>query len=140
MEKRTVYIEIGGKEYPLRFSIGASKAIAEKFGSFEEMTEKIKSDGNAEAIEAIVWIMALLVEQGCAYKNLFESDVPKPDNAPVKDGKYIPITKEYLEIGMDLSDMAEIKTKIFEALSGGKKRDIKSKVKDDGSPKNAEAT
>ena len=35
--KRITTIEIGGKEYPMKFSIEAMKAICEKYGSLENM-------------------------------------------------------------------------------------------------------
>ena len=40
---RTVYIEIAGKQYPMRFSVGASIAITKKFGSLQNMANSLKN-------------------------------------------------------------------------------------------------
>ena len=140
MQKRMAYIEIAGKEYPVRFSLGASKAITEKFGSLEGMTKEMVSEGNKDAIGIVIWILQLLIAQGCAYKNTFEADIPKPENAPVKDGKYIPLTAEELEIGMELSELKDIKGSIFEALGAGRRQEIQTKEKGGKDQKNAETT
>ena len=96
---RTVYINIAGKEYPMRFSLGASKKIAENFGSLKKMQDNLTGDASGEGTEAkslevIAYMLAVLIKQGCAYKNLFEADQPIPSNAPVKDGKYIGLEQE----------------------------------------------
>lgn len=137
MSKKTVYIEIGNKMYPMRFSLGASKAIAERFGGLDKMTEEMSKGNSAEAIDTILWIIQLLINQGCAYKNLFESDVPADDHDPVREGKFVAITKEELEVGLELMDLAQIKTKIFETLYTGKQQEIKAELKNE---KNAETT
>lgn len=132
---RTVYIEIAGKQYPMRFSVGASIAITKKFGSLQNMANSLKNgdDVNEEkTFETIIWMTETLIRQGCAYKNLFESDLPIPENAPVKDGKYVPITAENLEIALDIADMGEITQKIFAAIGSGNKKEIHTKEKENG--------
>lgn len=132
---RTVYINIAGKEYPMRFSLGASKALCEKFGSLNAMAGKISGD-KAEDFEAIAWIVALLIKQGCAYKNLFESEIPAPESAPVKDGKYIAISQEDLEIALEVKNLKEILEKIFATMGKGQKETIEVEMKDPKSKKN----
>lgn len=132
---RTVYIKIAGKEYPMRFSLGASKALCEKFGSLNAMAGKISGD-KAEDFEAIVWIVALLIRQGCAYKNIFEPEVPAPENAPVKDGKYIAISQEDLEVALEVKDLKEILEKVFATMGKGQKETIEAEIKDPKSKKN----
>ena len=132
---RTVYIEIAGKQYPMRFSVGASIAITKKFGSLQNMANSLKNgdDVNEEKVfESIIWILETLIRQGCAYKNLFESDLPVPENAPVKDGKYVPLTTENLEIALDIADMGEITQKIFAVIGSGNKKEIHTKEKENG--------
>lgn len=139
---RTVYIEIAGKQYPMRFSVGASIAITKKYGSLQNMANNLKRGDDVDeekAFETIIWMAEVLIRQGCAYKNLFESDLPIPENAPVKDGKYIPITAEDLEIALDMADMGEITQKIFAAIGSGNKKEIHAKEKETGKKNGKEA-
>ena len=130
---RTVYIEIGDKAYPMRFSLGAAKKLCEKYGSLTKMTDKITGDGTADnmgaALETVTWIIDLLIKQGCAYKNLFEADIPAPANAPVVDGKYTPPTPEILDTGLGIWEMRELQEKIFQTLGAGNRREVEAEVK-----------
>lgn len=130
---RTTYIEIAGKQYPMRFSVGASIAITKKFGSLQKMADNLKSEDGvdeAKTFETIIWMTETLIRQGCAYKNLFESDLPIPEGAPVENGKYMPITAEKLEIGIDVADLGEITKKIFAAIGSGERKEIQTQEKE----------
>ncbi|HCD43859.1 MAG TPA: hypothetical protein DEQ64_09025 [Lachnoclostridium sp.] len=126
---KTSYMEIGGKQYPLRFGIGTAKAMSEKFGSMEKMLESMKDRPENEIIDAMIWMIEALIRQGCAYKNIFEADLPIQDNAPVKEGKYIPLTKEEIEIGMEISNIAQLKELIFSTVISESAPEIKTTPK-----------
>ena len=126
---RTAYLNIAGKEYPMRFSLGASIAISKRYGSMTKMTEELDGKDETKTFEELTWITELLIKQGCAYKNLFEKDVPLPNNAPAEDGKYIPITAEAIQIGLSIMDMGVLKEKIFATISGGKKTEVNTEEK-----------
>lgn len=126
---RTAYLNIAGKEYPMRFSLGASIAMSKRFGSLEKMTEELDGEDESKTMEDLVWITELMIKQGCAYKNLFEKDVPTSDNAPVKDGKYIPLTADEIEVGLSVMDLGELKDKIHATVFIGKRTDIKTETK-----------
>ncbi|WP_313584197.1 hypothetical protein [Lacrimispora sp.] len=128
MEKIS-YMEIGGKQYPLRFGIGAAKAMSEKFGSMEMMLELMKDRSENEIFDTMIWLIEVLIRQGCAYKNIFEADLPIPDNAPVKEGKYIPLTKEEIEVGLEISSVAQLKELIFGTVISGSTPEIKTTLK-----------
>lgn len=136
---RTVYIDIAGKKYPMRFSLGVSKALSEKFGSLDLMMEAMQNKNQNETLNAIIWVIEAMIKQGCAYKNLFEADMPTPEDAPVKDGKYTPLTTEQLEIGIDFADLIEIKNNIFRTITGGSGVEVETKEKEK-TGKNAETT
>lgn len=131
---RISYLEIAEKKYPLSFSLAASKKIAQKYGSVEKMADLLtKSDGMTEkAVDEITFIIELLIAQGCAYMNLFESDVPPYEKAPIKDGKYIPPTKEEIEIGVSFTDLKTMLAAIFGAMSSGSKTTISTKQSKNG--------
>lgn len=137
---RTVYLNVAGKAYPMRFSMGTNIRITERYGSLKGFQETILSENEGKALKEITWILKTLIDQGCAYKNLFEKDMPAPENAPVEDGKYVSLTEEELEIGLDLSGagIVEIKMKIFECFGIGNKQEVEEKKEKD--EKNVETT
>lgn len=134
---RIVYVDIVGKQYPMSFSLGASKRMIEKYGSAEKMTAQLKRPGkDADKIDAILEMLELLIAQGCAYKNYFEKDIPAPDNAPIVDGKWTPLPKEALSIAIGVYDIEELADKIQECVSKGGKKEVEAKPEG----KNANAT
>ena len=124
---RTTYIDIGGKKYPMRFSLGASIQIGKKYGNLVDMQKSMQESTLDKQIETIMWILELLIKQGCAYKNLFEANVPIPEDAPIEDGKYIPPSREAMEIGIDL---LEAKDKIYTCMGVGGKREVEAESKE----------
>lgn len=140
--ERCIFVEIAGKQYPMSFSLGATKKIIGKFGSTQNMMKKLKKDqekGNEEnmklsdrdsleALETISFILEILIAQGCAYKNYFEKDLPAPVNAPIEDGKWIPLPKEALDIAIQIADTKKIVEKISECVNQGSKKKIEAKA------------
>ena len=140
--ERCVFVEIAGKQYPMSFSLGATKKIIGKFGSTQNMMKNLKKaqeKGNEEnmelsdrdsleALETISFILEILIAQGCAYKNYFEKDLPAPVNAPIEDGKWIPLPKEALDIAIQIADTKRIVEKISECVNQGSKKKIEAKA------------
>lgn len=134
------YIEIAGKEYPMSFSLGASKKIAKKFGSVEKMGDLLarSEEVTEQTIDSLVFVLELLICQGCAYKNFFEADMPKSPKAPIDDaGKYVPLATEQLEVACGVMDMKAIIGAIAKAVGKSSETETQIKPKDE---KNAEAT
>ena len=135
--ERCIYVEIAGKQYPMSFSLGATKKIIGRFGSLknnneevkkeEELKEDMERDG-LEALETISFILEILIAQGCAYKNYFEKDLPAPVNAPIENGSWTPIPKEMLDIAIQITDTKEIVEKISECVKQGSKKKIEAKA------------
>lgn len=167
--ERCIFVEIAGKQYPMSFSLGATKKIIGKFGSTQNMMKKLKkvqkpdnpenpgeakldnpeNTGEAkpdnpenqeeknmalserdslEALETISFILEVLIAQGCAYKNYFEKDLPAPVNAPIEDGKWIPLPKEALDIAIQIADTKKIVEKISECVNQGSKKKVEAKA------------
>lgn len=140
--ERCIFVEIAGKQYPMSFSLGATKKIIGKFGSTQNMMKNLKKaqeKGNEEnmelsdrdsleALETISFILEILIAQGCAYKNYFEKDLPAPVNAPIEDGKWIPLPKEALDIAIQIADTKKIVEKISECVNQGSKKKIEAKA------------
>ena len=129
---RNEIIKIGGRVYPARYGVQAAKLIDEKFGGLEKMADALVKDGSiAEKMDALVFILEAVIRQGCAYKNLFEPDAPKIEGALTdQNGKYIPITKEELEIGISFDDFADLAAVVFGLVKKGNKQTVETE--DDG--------
>ena len=149
---RCVYVEIAGKQYPMSFSLGATKKIVQRFGStkkiMEKLTKKEVNKENAESeesaenkeheedyerddfenLETISFILEILIAQGCAYKNYFEKDMPAPQNAPIENGKWTPLPKEALDVAIQITETKGIVAKISECVNRGGKKKIQAKA------------
>lgn len=127
--ERCVYVTIGGKEYPMCFSLGSAKRIGEKFGGFKKM-QSLMSDktDDLKKLDAFFDILEILIAQGCAYKNAFESTLPYPERAPVKDGKYVPISKEMMELVVTPDEAQDFAEKIKMCMENGSKKTVALKI------------
>lgn len=124
---RITYVKIAGKSYPMSFSLGASKKIIEKYGSAQKMQTAMKKSDDVEKLSIVTDMLALLIAQGCAYKNYFEKDIPAPDDAPIIDGKWTPLPAEVIEIALGVMDVAEVTQKIEECISIGSKKEVEGR-------------
>ena len=84
----------------------------------------------------ITEVLEMLITQGCAYKNYFEKDLPTKEDDPVIDGKWTPLPKEVLEIGLQLRDMDAVAKAIEECVDIGQEKEVTA-IEDDS--KNMEA-
>lgn len=133
---RTVYITIAGKSYPMRNSLGASKKISERFGGFDKILDGMDGLSSEGKLEMFIGIAEILIAQGCAYKNLFEANMPIPEGAAAENGRYVPITAQELEIAVSMDDTEMLMDAITECFNAGQKKTIASAEKE---PKNVEA-
>lgn len=118
---RITEIEIAGKKYPLNFSVKAAKEVSKRYGGVENVTEAFSSGKVDEMMDEATWILAVLMEQGSAYKKIIDGEEIE---AP---------TKEELEIIMGVSDFANIQDALMGAMTSGMEREVEVEV----SPKNA---
>ena len=134
------YLKIAGKNYPLSFSLGAQKAIAAKYGGMKILDAFTDDDVTVENIDMLVWMTELFISQGCAYKNYFEKDMPIPDDSPVdKDGKWIPISAEAIEIGItNLEGLQDVVRAIAICIAASSNQEIETEPTEDA-VKNIEA-
>lgn len=126
---RITYIELAGKKYPLIFSLAASKAISAKFGGIDKIGELLSS-GNlgAKEIETISFIITVLIKQGCAYKNMFEADLPPEPGARHDGEKYISLSQEEVETCISLNEAGKIVEKITECIRGSSQTEIEAET------------
>lgn len=121
---RITEIEIAGKKYPLNFSVKAAKEVSKRYGDISNIGDAFTDKTMDEMMDEANWILALLIEQGVAYKKIVEGEDIKP------------LTKDELEIVMGVVDFANLKDTLLGAMTAGMKREVE--VEPD--PKNAETT
>ena len=116
-------IIIHGKRYPMRMTLGATKAIA-------KLSQKLK-DNVGDEVDVFIKMLEILIYQGCAYKNLFESDLPVPEDAAYQDGKYIPISADEIEIALDggTEGIEIIRNAVMRVISDGNQTNVGTKSK-----------
>lgn len=137
---RITFIEIGGKSFPLSFSLGMLKDISRKFGSFnkiEDVMSKIDEEMTEESIDVISFLVYILIKQGALYCNTFGNGQPLPDNiAKDENGKILALTQEQVEVGLSMEGIEDAMKCISEAMTGSSQTEIE--VQSDS--KNEEAT
>lgn len=132
---RITYMEIAGKKYPLVFSLGAAKKIAEKCGSLENFDEILRIETMDEkTLDTVGWVLELLMQQGCAYKNKFEKDLPPEPDAHMEDGEYIALTHEEIDLCVGLNN-EEMIIPILKAINKSMETELETDSKNDEAPK-----
>lgn len=133
---RCTFIELAGKKYPLIFSLAASKAISAKYGGIAKIGEMLNT-GNlgVKEIETISFVITVLISQGCAYKNMFEADLPPEPGARHDGEKYISLSQEEVEICIGISEAGMIIEKITECINKSSETEIEAETKNTKAPK-----
>lgn len=121
---RITEIEIAGKKYPLNFSVKAAKEVSKRYGDISNIGDAFSGKTMDEMMDESSWILALLIEQGVAYKKIVEGEDIKA------------LTKEELEVVMGVVDFADLKDILLGAMMAGMKREVEVET----DPKNAETT
>lgn len=121
---RITEIEIAGKKYPLNFSVKAAKEVSERYGDITNIGDAFEGKSTSEMMDEANWILALLIEQGVAYKKIVDGEEVKG------------LTQDELEILMGVVDFADLKSTLLGAMTAGMRREVE--VEPD--PKNAETT
>ncbi len=122
-EERSAEIVIGGESYILMLTTRATKEIAKRYGGLENLGEKLLKAENFElALDEIIWLIALLANQGILIHNLKYKESPKEL-----------LTEEEVELLTSPLELASYKEAITEAMFKGTKRNILSE--DDNSKK-----
>lgn len=62
-------ININGKDYELVLTTLAMKKIGEKYGGLEKLGDKFEHSDSNTAVEDIIWLLTLLINQGILRNN-----------------------------------------------------------------------
>jgi len=118
-------IRIGDAEYEMVLTTRATKEIARRYGGLENLGEKLmKAEGFESALDEIIWLITLLVNQSILIHNLKNKGNPR-----------VLLTEDELELLTSPLELASYKQAISEAMFKGTKRNIES----EGDLKNIEA-
>lgn len=114
--ERSTTITIGGKEYELLLTTKATKEIGKKYGGLSDLGEKLMKAENFEmAIDELIWLIALLINQPILIHNL-QNPSEKKDV----------VSEELIELLTTPSDLAGFKDAIMECMLKGTKREVLS--------------
>jgi hypothetical protein len=117
---RLTTITIGGDDYELILTTGATKEIAKRYGGLENLGDKLLKSENVEmALDEIVWLITLLANQSIMIHNLRNSK-----------GKRELLTEQTMELLTSPFELAEYKSAITEAMYKGTKRNVTSEETD----------
>jgi len=124
-DERSAPVRIGGKDYEMILTTRATKEIAKRYGGLSNLGEKLMKTENFEmALDEIVWLITLLINQSVLVHNL---QTPE-------DKKEL-LTEEAVELLTSPFELAEYKNSIMSAMMKGAKRNVES---EEDSSKNAE--
>lgn len=124
-DERSAPVRIGGNDYEMILTTRATKEIAKRYGGLSNLGEKLMKTENFEmALDEIVWLITLLVNQSVLVHNLQHPEDKKE-----------PLSEEAVELLTSPFELAEYKNSIMEAMMKGAKRNVES---EDDSSKNAQ--
>ena len=125
MDERSTTITIGDVEYTMTLTTRATKAIASRYGGLENLGDRLmQSESFEQALDEIVWLITLLVNQSILIHNLKEKEHPRDL-----------LTEDVVELLTSPSDLADFKSALMDALIKGTKRNVES----ESDPKNGAA-
>ena len=120
--ERTALVSIGGEEFEMLLTTRATKEVAKRYGGLENLGDKLMKSENFEmALEEIVWLITLLVNQPILVHNLRNKDKPKKL-----------LTEEEVELLTSPMELADYKEAIMSAMMRGTERNITSEDQSDG--------
>jgi len=125
MDDRTAVITIDGKAYDIVCSTAVAEVLLEKYGSIEELCNKVMSIKDlSENASELVWFIELFVNAGIRTHNIRHRDAPLPL-----------MSKEEIELLTVPKEYPELWASIWDAISRGMMRNVQSE--EDPSSKNS---
>ena len=114
--ERAASITIGGTEYELVLTTGATKQIAKRYGGLASLGDKLVQAENFEnALDELIWLIALLANQSVLIHN-YQHPEDKRD----------PLTEETIELLTSPLELSAYKEAIMESMFRGTKRFVES--------------
>lgn len=109
---RITELEIAGRKYPLNFSIKAAKEVSKRYGDISNVGDAFSDKPLDEMMSEASWLLALLIDQGVAYKKVMDGEEIKA------------LTAEELEVVLGVTDFAGLKDTLLGAMTAGMTREV----------------
>lgn len=110
---KTARLELNGKTYTMCLSLRVTRDLADRFGGMEEMSAAVTSGNAAEALDAVVWMLAAMSRAGSTYDKRCGIETEEP------------LTEDDLYDCTDPGDLQNLRAKVFETITVGQTADIK---------------
>ena len=108
------HTSIGGKTYPLCFSIRVMARSNKKYGNFDGMIKALTQENTIAVMEEAFWLAAEMSEAGTKYTRLSGGEAPEP------------LTADYLFDVCGAEDAARILNDLLASISVDTKREIQT--------------
>lgn len=105
-------ITLGGKTYPMNFSVKAAKEVSTRYGGLENIDTAFAEKPVDEMMDEVIFLLSVLIEQGVLYKRIVDGEDVKG------------IKAEELEIVLGVADLSGLKNQIMGAMIGGMSREV----------------
>lgn len=105
-------IEIAGTKYPLNFSVKAAKEVSKKYGDVSKIADALSEKNVADTMGELIWLLALLIDQGVAYKKIVDKEEVKG------------ASEEELEVIMNGSDFLGLNEILVNAMTIGMTQEV----------------
>ena len=114
-------VEIGGKSYPVRFTLGALTAMNDRYGA--DGASKLLENISGGEYRDMSWLICLLIQQGCRYAELmgldgYEKVPPDPSTVEV----LLDTAKMREVMGAVAAEMSSSGAQTVETVSKSKKK------------------
>lgn len=131
-DKRVVYVEIYGRQYPLCLTVLAHEKICQEWGGLEQMAKAMDATGE-QAIPITAKLLHILMEGGAArIKALaWVEGIDKPTLPEVP-------AAEMLSALLVLEDVSQLQEKVFVAIRASREATVEAEPPKE--EKNAETT
>lgn len=131
-DKRVVYVELYGRQYPLCLTVLAHEKICKEWGGLEQMAKAMDTEGE-QAIPITAKLLHILMEGGAArvkalawMEGIDAPELPKVPAAETLSGLLV------------LEDVSMLQNKVFEAIRASRAATVEAEPPKEG--KNAETT
>ena len=104
--------EFEGKKLKLCLSVAVVMEIKDRFGSLEEMGQRIEEEDKASTLDDITWLFAAMCFAGKAYAEL------------TGDDSVDTWTQEQLRTLVDLNELPELMDVVSRAMASGKEQTV----------------
>lgn len=109
---RLTQITIAKTAYPAVFSTGAAKEFTKHFGALEKVTDIFKSKDVTTILDQLVYMVSVLIQQGCIYKKIVDNEIVS-----------FP-TREELDVLIGLHDLDSITQEVMRCMGIGNSREV----------------